>query len=135
MLAGTSRRLVVFEAWTLHFECSSPAAATWARATPAPTTGCRSSRSSASSAAGRRRAARSAAELGGLPEFGDYDEALRATRPDVVSINTYPDTHAPYARAALEAGCHVFCEKPLAKTVAEAQALVDAARARATASW
>ena len=69
-------------------------------------------------------------ELGGLPEFGDYHAALRITRPDVVSINTYPETHAPFARAAIEAGCHVFCEKPLATTVAEAQAVVDAARAR-----
>jgi predicted dehydrogenase len=48
----------------------------------------------------------------------------------VVSINTYPETHGPYAKAALEAGCHVFCEKPLALTVAEAQQLVDLARAR-----
>ena len=69
-------------------------------------------------------------ELGGLPEFGDYHEALRVTRPDVVSINTYPETHGPFARAAIEAGCHVFCEKPLATTVEEAQAVVDAARAR-----
>jgi predicted dehydrogenase len=68
--------------------------------------------------------------LGGLPEFGDYHEALQVTRPDVVSINTYPETHAPFARAAIEAGCHVFCEKPLATTVAEAQAVVDAALAR-----
>ena len=75
------------------------------------------------------RATRSATELGGLPEFADYDEALRATRPDVVSINTYPETHGPFARAAIEAGCHVFCEKPLATTVEEAQAVVDAARA------
>jgi predicted dehydrogenase len=69
-------------------------------------------------------------ELGGRPEFGDYHEALRATRPDVVSVNTYPETHGPFARAAIEAGCHVFCEKPLATTVAEAEAVVDAARAR-----
>jgi predicted dehydrogenase len=68
-------------------------------------------------------------ELGGVPEFSDYYEALAATRPDVVSINTYPETHAAYAKAALEAGCHVFCEKPLAETVEEAQAIVDAARA------
>jgi predicted dehydrogenase len=68
-------------------------------------------------------------ELGGVPEFSDYHEALATTRPDVVSVNTYPDTHAPYVRAALEAGCHVFCEKPLAETVAQAQSLVDAARA------
>jgi predicted dehydrogenase len=68
-------------------------------------------------------------ELGGLPEFGDYYAALAATKPDVVSINTYPETHAPYATAAIAAGCHVFCEKPLAETVEEAQAIVDAARA------
>jgi predicted dehydrogenase len=68
-----------------------------------------------------------AQELGGLPEFSDYYEALAATKPDVVSINTYPETHAPYAKAALDAGCHVFCEKPLAETVAEAQKIVDAA--------
>lgn len=67
-------------------------------------------------------------ELGGLPEFGDYYEALKATKPDVVSVNTYPGTHAPYTRAALEAGCHVFTEKPLAETVEDAQALVDLAR-------
>jgi predicted dehydrogenase len=69
-------------------------------------------------------------ELGGRPEFADYREALRATRPDVVSINTYPETHGPFARAAIEAGCHVFCEKPLATTVEEARAVVDAACAR-----
>ena len=37
-------------------------------------------------------------ELGGLPEFSDYYAALAATKPDVVSINTYPETHAPYAQ-------------------------------------
>jgi predicted dehydrogenase len=69
-------------------------------------------------------------ELGGVPEFSDYHDALSRTRPDVVSINTYPETHAPYAKAAIDAGCHVFCEKPLAMTVDEAQAVVDAASAK-----
>ena len=69
-------------------------------------------------------------ELGGVPQFAGFHEALAATHPDVVSVNTYPDTHAEYARAAIEAGCHVFCEKPLATTVEEAQAVVDAASAR-----
>ena len=68
-------------------------------------------------------------ELGGVPDFADYYQALASTRPDVVSINTYPDTHAAYARAAIDAGCHVFCEKPLAETVAEAQQIVDLATA------
>ena len=65
----------------------------------------------------------------GLPRFKDYGEALAATRPDVVSINTYPDTHADYAIRAIEAGAHVFVEKPLAATVADAQRVVDAAKA------
>lgn len=64
-------------------------------------------------------------ELGGLPCFSDFDAALAATRPDVVSINTYPDTHAEYARKSLEAGAHVFVEKPLALTVAEARELIE----------
>lgn len=66
-------------------------------------------------------------ELGGYPIFGDYEEALVTTKPDAVSINTYPDTHAEYVRAALNANAHVFVEKPLALTVEEAQSLVNLA--------
>jgi len=69
-------------------------------------------------------------ELGGVPEFSDYYSALSSSKPDVVSINTYPETHASYAKAAIAAGCHVFCEKPLAETVEEAQSIVDAARTK-----
>lgn len=64
-------------------------------------------------------------ELDGTPTFSDYAHALKATRPDVVSINTYPDTHFNYVKMALEANAHVFVEKPLALTVEEAQNLVD----------
>ncbi len=66
-------------------------------------------------------------ELGGYPTFSSFEEALAATGPDIVSINTYPDTHAAYVHQSLEAGCHVFVEKPLANTVSEAQMLVDLA--------
>ncbi len=69
------------------------------------------------------------AELGGgYEEFGDYHQALAATQPDAVSISTYPDTHAPYAEAAFDAGCHVFIEKPLAETVEAAEGIVAKAR-------
>jgi predicted dehydrogenase len=69
------------------------------------------------------------AEFGtSYPGFSDYYEALRETKPDAVSISTYPDTHAAYAEAAFEAGCHVFIEKPLAETVVEAERIVAAAR-------
>ena len=66
---------------------------------------------------------------GGYPGFSDFTEALRVTKPDAVSISSYPDTHATYALAALEAGCHVFVEKPLAETVVEAEAIVAKAEA------
>lgn len=62
-----------------------------------------------------------------VPRFADFHAALAEVRPDVVSINTYPDTHAAYALRAIESGCHVFVEKPLAETVADAQRVVDAA--------
>lgn len=71
-----------------------------------------------------------AAEFPGVAQFGDYATALAETRPDAVSINTWPDTHAAFARQAIEAGAHVFIEKPLADNVAEAEAIVALARAR-----
>ena len=61
-------------------------------------------------------------------KFSSYDEALKALKPDIVSINTLPDTHADYAIKAMEAGAHVFVEKPLADTVENAQLVVDTAR-------
>jgi predicted dehydrogenase len=67
-------------------------------------------------------------ELGGLPTYADFDTALRESNPDVVSINTYPDTHADYVRKSLNAGAHVFVEKPLALTVEEAEELVALAK-------
>ncbi len=65
---------------------------------------------------------------GKLDLFGDYGEALATTRPDAVCISTYPDTHVDYALQALQAGAHVFLEKPIALTVADATRVVAAAR-------
>lgn len=76
---------------------------------------------------GRESRERLSEELGGYPTYGSFAEALKITRPDVVSINTYPDTHADYVRQSLSAGAHVFVEKPIATTVEEAQELVDLA--------
>ena len=70
------------------------------------------------------------AELGGYPTFEDYAAALVETKPDAVSINTYPETHADYIRTALSANTHVFVEKPLALTVEDAQSLVNLALAK-----
>lgn len=60
---------------------------------------------------------------GGYAGFADYAAALDAVKPDAVCISTYPDTHAEYTRMALEAGAHVFLEKPVATTLADATAL------------
>ncbi|GAB4115500.1 MAG: Gfo/Idh/MocA family oxidoreductase [Thermoflexibacter sp.] len=65
---------------------------------------------------------------GGYDLFSDYYQALAVTKPDAVCISTYPDTHEDFAIKALEAGCHVFIEKPLADTVAGAERVVEAAK-------
>ncbi len=67
-------------------------------------------------------------ELGGLPQFDNFEESLEKTRPDAVSINTYPDTHAAYVKKSLQAGAHVFVEKPLAETVEQCREIVDLAK-------
>ncbi|MDA7922693.1 Gfo/Idh/MocA family oxidoreductase [Verrucomicrobiales bacterium] len=67
---------------------------------------------------------------GGIAGFNDFDTALAEVKPDVVSINTYPETHEEFATKALEAGAHVFMEKPIATTVEAAQRIVDLARAK-----
>jgi predicted dehydrogenase len=63
-----------------------------------------------------------------IPRFSSYAEALETLKPDVVSVNTWPDTHAKYAIQAFKAGAHVFMEKPIAETVADARKVVAAAK-------
>ncbi|MBL7871666.1 MAG: Gfo/Idh/MocA family oxidoreductase [Cyclobacteriaceae bacterium] len=64
---------------------------------------------------------------GGYPLFDNYELALEKTKPDAVCISTYPDTHESFAIQALNKGCHVFIEKPLADTVAGAERVMAAA--------
>ncbi len=56
-------------------------------------------------------------ELAGYPLVEDYDEALKVAKPDAVSINSWPNTHAEYAIKAINAGAHVFMEKPLSTNI------------------
>lgn len=65
---------------------------------------------------------------GGYPLYSDFAEALSAAKPDAVCISTYPDTHEAFAIAAMEAGCHVFIEKPIADTVAGAERVAETAK-------
>ncbi|MGH7541456.1 MAG: Gfo/Idh/MocA family protein, partial [Gemmatimonadota bacterium] len=73
------------------------------------------------------RAAAVAARLG-VRRFDDLDRLLAASDAAVVAVPT--TQHYDVARRALEAGCHVLVEKPIARTIDEADALVALAEAR-----
>jgi predicted dehydrogenase len=64
--------------------------------------------------------------LRAYPRFRTLADGLQ-TRPDLVIIATYPDSHAALAIQAMEHGAHVFVEKPLATTVADAERVVATA--------
>lgn len=64
---------------------------------------------------------------GGYELFSDFETALIATKPDAVCISTYPDTHEAFAIRAMEQGCHVFIEKPLADSLEGAKRVAAAA--------
>ncbi|MBY5163856.1 Gfo/Idh/MocA family oxidoreductase [Nitriliruptoria bacterium AS10] len=68
-----------------------------------------------------------ASRLGWAESTTDWRSVLDRDDIDVVDICTPGDSHAEIAIAALEAGKHVLCEKPLANSVAEAEAMVEAA--------
>jgi predicted dehydrogenase len=68
--------------------------------------------------------------LQGYKLFEDFDAALAETKPDAVSINSWPNSHAEYAIKAMNAGAHVFMEKPIATSVEDAEAVVAVARAK-----
>lgn len=75
--------------------------------------------------------AQEAAEKYGTPEakvYEDYRELLKDGAIDVVHVCTPNDSHAEISIAALEADKHVMCEKPMAKTTADARRMVEAAK-------
>jgi len=73
------------------------------------------------------RTARAARTLGAAEHSTDWSEVIGRADVDLVDICTPGDTHAAIAVAALEAGTHVLCEKPLANDVAEAERMARAA--------
>ena len=66
-------------------------------------------------------------DLAPYPLFSSFEEGMK-TQPDLVVIATYSDSHADLAIAAMEAGAHVFVEKPLATSVADAERVVEVAK-------
>ncbi len=76
------------------------------------------------------RAAKAASDFGccGAKVFTDYRELISLKEIDAVHICTPNREHSFMTVEALEAGKHVMCEKPMAKTAAEARKMLDAAR-------
>ncbi|NKQ55591.1 Gfo/Idh/MocA family oxidoreductase [Amycolatopsis sp. K13G38] len=72
-------------------------------------------------------AAKSFAERHGIPEVGAPGDILATTNIDVAVILTPPATHVDLAHDALDAGAHVYVEKPLGLTAAESERLLRAA--------
>ncbi len=61
-------------------------------------------------------------------KYNDFRDLLEREKLDAVTIGTVDHWHALTSIAAMKAGCDVYCEKPLALTIAEGQAMVKAAR-------
>ncbi|MGY1654143.1 Gfo/Idh/MocA family protein [Geodermatophilus sp. SYSU D01119] len=74
------------------------------------------------------RVAEAAGKLGWSQTETDWRRVVEREDVGLVDVCTPGDTHAEIAIAALEAGKHVLCEKPLANTVAEAEAMAEAAQ-------
>jgi predicted dehydrogenase len=74
-------------------------------------------------------AAKLASEKWHLRElFESPQEMLEKTRPDVVSVCSPPALHREHCLLALERGCHVFCEKPFAENLQQADEILQASR-------
>jgi predicted dehydrogenase len=59
--------------------------------------------------------------------FGNLNELLEESRPDVIHITTPPQSHFEIAHLCLERGCHVYVEKPFTLYESDAQTLIDLA--------
>src|SRR3954466_8843356 len=60
--------------------------------------------------------------------FDNLTQLLKESRPEVVHITTPPQSHFPAAKECLEAGCHVYVEKPFTLDAAEPEELVELAQ-------
>jgi len=78
----------------------------------------------------RQERAEAVAGESGIPyAFSDYHAMMELEELDLVSIVTPPYLHYPMTMAAIEAGKHVLCEKPMAMNLAEAQMMYERAQA------
>jgi UDP-N-acetylglucosamine 3-dehydrogenase len=66
----------------------------------------------------------------GVTVYADYREMLEKERPDTVTVSVPTELHCEIACAALEAGAHVLVEKPIARTLEEADRMIATAKAK-----
>jgi predicted dehydrogenase len=62
-------------------------------------------------------------------KYGDYRELLEKERPEIAIVGTPDHWHPLQTIAAVQAGAHVYVEKPISHTIREGRAMVNAARA------
>jgi predicted dehydrogenase len=74
--------------------------------------------------------ARQVAERYGFQPYTDYLDMIAREKPDIVSVLTTVKTHREITEAAADHGVHVLCEKPLALTVADTEAMIARCRDR-----
>lgn len=66
-------------------------------------------------------------DLGSVRQYTDYHEMLEKEKPELVAIATESGKHAAIALDCIEAGCHLIIEKPIALSLADADAIIRAA--------
>lgn len=64
----------------------------------------------------------------GVSAFTDFDEMISQTKPDCVIVASTDYSHAEYVIRALDAGCEVFCEKPMCINAEQCRAILEAER-------
>ena len=77
----------------------------------------------------RDRAERNARHFGARAAYTDFPQMLREQAPEAVMVVGPPQVHEEVGLAVLEAGCHLFIEKPAAPTIEGARRLAEAAQA------
>src|SRR5688572_3381784 len=75
----------------------------------------------------REKADEVAARFGIPSVHTDVSRMLREEAPDIVSIATPPSSHREYTLMAIERGCHVLCDKPVALIARDAEEMLRAA--------
>ncbi len=66
-------------------------------------------------------------DLGNIAQYSDYHEMLEKEKPELVAIATESGRHAAIALDCIEAGCNLIIEKPIALSLADADAVISAA--------